>query len=168
MIFFEKSGPDCLSHESGVHGAMTVTWALFLSSFIKYYWKLFTELFKFKRGQTFCFGSELTYRQPALLSWSFMIYASFAWILIIIWNPYRCIIRVFPDAQMCAFWRMILTNDLQNELTLRHTGCTQCLSKWINSQPYFIVFNNIYLCQLVKLLQKAFKYQFASVRRSIL
>jgi len=76
--------------------------------------------------------------------------------------------RVFPDAQICAFWRMFSTNDPQNELTLRHTGRTQCLSKWINPQPYFIVSFNIYLCQLVKLLQKAFKYQFASVRQSIL
>ena len=76
--------------------------------------------------------------------------------------------RVFPDAQICAFWRMFSTNDPQNELTLRHTGRTQCLSKWINPQPYFIVFNNIYLCQLVKLLQNIFKYQFASVRLSIL
>jgi len=52
-------------------------------------------------------------------------------------------VRVFPDAQICAFWRMFTTNDTQNELILRHTGCTQCLSKWIKLQPYFVVFNNI-------------------------
>ena len=33
--------------------------------------------------------------------------------------------RVFPDAQICAFWRIFSTDDPQNELTLRHTGRTK-------------------------------------------
>ena len=72
----------------------------------------------------------------------------------------------FPWRTNLSVLAHVSTNDPQDELTLRHTGRTQCLSKWINPQPYFIVSNNIYLCQLVKLLQKAFNYQFASVRRN--
>jgi len=49
------------------------------------------------------------------------------------------------------------------------TRCThKVLVKMSWTTAYFIVSNNIYLCQLFKLLQKVFKYQFASVRRSIL
>jgi len=38
--------------------------------------------------------------------------------------------RVFPDAQICAFWRMFSTNDPLNELTLRNTGRTQFASQY--------------------------------------
>jgi len=47
----------------------------------------------------------------------------------------------FPWRTNLSVLAHVSTNDPQDELTLRHTGRTQCLSKWINPQPYFIVSN---------------------------
>jgi len=58
-------------------------------------------------------------------------------------------LRVFPDAQICAFWQMTRKMNWHCD-TLEAKNA--CQNKFTHSQSS----NNIYLCQLVKLLQKAF------------